>query len=182
MSAASSEMRTASCNDALVYRYVMGHSLGEFSALCAAGSFDVEQAITLVVGSDGRVFDSSCSLPRSLMCAAGLQQRSRGKAMQECANRLAEADHSSGDDAAWMIAVMVDHRQALEIARATQERTGAVCEVANINSPSQVRTHHCSAPVDHRDRTPFPMCFTCHSRFSVEIDGRSKKCRPLPAR
>ncbi|PRP78534.1 S-malonyltransferase [Planoprotostelium fungivorum] len=82
---------------------VLGHSLGEFSALAAAEYITAEDAADLV--------------------------RCRGKWMQECIEP---------DQIAMAAFMPIDREKANVLARESQSSTGKICQIANINSPSQI--------------------------------------------
>ncbi|MGG7644361.1 ACP S-malonyltransferase [Rhodovulum sp. YNF3179] len=83
--------------------YVAGHSLGEYSALCAAGAISLPDTARLL--------------------------RIRGRAMQEAV--------PVGEGA--MAALLgLDLAGARDVAEAAARETGAVCEAANDNDPTQV--------------------------------------------
>eukprot|EP01114_Cavostelium_apophysatum_P022609 TRINITY_DN8237_c0_g1_i1.p1 TRINITY_DN8237_c0_g1~~TRINITY_DN8237_c0_g1_i1.p1 ORF type:complete len:335 (-),score=31.03 TRINITY_DN8237_c0_g1_i1:509-1513(-) len=85
------------------FRYVMGHSLGEYTAAAALGLMPLEEAAKVV--------------------------RLRGKAMQLCVERM----HTG------MVALFpCSYETAEVIASQARTSTGQICEIANINSPSQV--------------------------------------------
>jgi len=87
------------------FQYVLGHSLGEYSALVAAQSTSLQEAARIV--------------------------RVRGKAMQEVNPKKIIGV---------MVALLgeVSLQIAEEIASKAQNQTNSICEVANINSQSQI--------------------------------------------
>lgn len=94
--------------------YVAGHSLGEYSALAAAGALSVSDAARLL--------------------------RIRGEAMQ--------AAVPVGEGA--MAALLgLDFAAADKIAKQAAADTGAVCQAANDNDPSQVVISGAAAAVEH---------------------------------
>jgi [acyl-carrier-protein] S-malonyltransferase len=70
-------------------RFVAGHSLGEYSALVAAGVLDIPEAVWLV-RERGRVMQEACDqIPGSMAAILGLEEETIGEICQETCTQVA---------------------------------------------------------------------------------------------